>query len=152
METKGEWIECIDIHGVKSYRGYTLPVCIIEWIKSGTKRKCEMVNLKYEIKYDVTFEIDPFFPNIIPKVRLHFKSKKKYTLVLSYMLAVTTVRTQHFPGLHEKKKKKIARKFKIWTLRDSNLCHFSNMLQPNTAEQKLFLELSEKENENAQLL
>ena len=58
METKGEWIE---------------------WIKSETKRKCERVNLKYAIKYDVTFEIDLFFPNILSKVRLHFKSKKKNT-------------------------------------------------------------------------
>ena len=53
----------------------------IEWIKSETKRKCERVNLKYEIKYDVTFIIDLFFPNIISKVRLHFvyMSKKKNT-------------------------------------------------------------------------
>ena len=58
------------------------------------ERKCERVNLKYAIKYDVTFEIDLFFPNILSKVRLHFKSKKKNTR--SYyricLLAVTTVR------------------------------------------------------------
>ena len=70
METNGEWIE---------------------WIKSETKRKSERVNLKYEIKYDVTFEIDLFFPNII-SVYIS-RARKKCTLVLSYMLTVTTVRT-----------------------------------------------------------